>query len=352
MQNQPHLIDLGLARLELLKTFTIASLEQQTSQNYLWVIRTDPKLNATLKQPLLEVLQNQSSQHYLLIASNENPNIQIRELRNSLEHHNSRLWSSGDLEWVSRYLDNEESSNHNNGNVFLETRLDADDALHANFVETVQVNAAAAGLFVSSDGDEQQPSWKIWCASQHLEWQYHSVWDNGNDAEEHYGALFSLKDQGCISTGLTIGYTDGIGHSDLPPIKHDQLGQTVRSCGDDESNNNCLDFVKVVPAALRARTPTSAGMLNILFKKQKGKANRQYEKGALKQKGLQAPLWDLAGSKFGYTKAKAVPLHQYLQANVHSIAVDNLKGQCTTGHSCKKSSNYLLQTIIDHPDFI
>ena len=70
MQHQPHLIHLGLARLELMKSFTIESLVQQTSQNFLWVIRTDPNLNATLKEPILDFLKDY--ERHLLIADTEN----------------------------------------------------------------------------------------------------------------------------------------------------------------------------------------------------------------------------------------------------------------------------------------
>jgi hypothetical protein len=335
MQNQPNLVDLGLARLELLKSFTLASLAQQTSQNYLWVLRTDPDLNASLKEPLLDILMEHD--HHLLVPSNENPNIQIGEL---MRLDPNSVWS-GDLEWAKSYLEGKPDGSVSR---VLESRLDADDALHLEFVETVQANADVKLV-------SEEPTWRIWCASRHVEWQYHApAWGN-TTSDKSVGALLSLKDNGCISAGLTIGYTEGVQVHDLPAIKHDQLPKVVPSCKKKKKKSKCLDFINLIPAALRARTPTSAGMLNILLKT-KGKADPRYQKGALSQESLQFRLWNLIGSRFGFTNDNAAQLHNYLKRNMRAIAVDNLKGQCTGGHSCKKSSKIMLQTIIDHPESI
>jgi hypothetical protein len=336
MQNQPHLLDLGLARIELLKAFTIASLEQQTSQNYLWVIRTDPNLDVSLRRSLIEALKDHD--HHLLIASNENLNIQVHHL--TTVDPNS-VWS-GDLSYATSYLLQKPRENIG-ARMVLESRLDADDGLHLKFVETIQTHAKA---LLSSREDH---SWRIWCASRHVEWQYHEAWKT-EVKSPLVGGLFSLRDVGCISAGLTIGYIEGLKVHDLPPMRHDQMRNLVPSC-DKKRKTRCLDFVNLLPTALRARTPTSAGMLNIMLK-EKGTADRQYEKGALHQKHVQEKLWKLIGQKFGFLPETAARLHDYLKANMQSIAADNLEGQCTDGHSCKNSSKILLQTIIDRPESI
>jgi hypothetical protein len=344
MQDQPHLVDLGLARLELFKEFPLASLQQQTSNNYVWVIRTDPNLNETLKENLIDSLEhnnNSAQRRFLLVASNDNPNIQTYSL---LELEPSSIWSGSHDEFTN-YLSLAKSS----GSVVLESRLDADDALHKDFVQTVQDNAIS--YFTSK---ETEASWKVWCASRHVEWQYRAMWETESP---EIGALLSIKDSDCISTGLTIGYaaTRDFQTHRLPRMKHDQLAYTVPSCRKKHNNNKkeCLDFVNLVPTALRARTPTSAGMMNILLNKKDGTANRKYEKaGAGDQVGVQPRLWQIVEKAFGFSEEGARRVHSHLERNMRTIAEDNLKGQCTTGHSCKESSKLMLQTIIEHPEYL
>jgi len=297
----------------------------------LWVIRTDPALNDTLKEPLIRLLQNQS--HHLLIASNDNPNVQVNELLNV----DPNLVWSGDLQMARQYLEKRDPSHQTRAKV-LETRLDADDALHMGFVETLQKDAAH--LLEPTN----HPAWRIWCASRHTEWQYHAAWNSG-DAEKATGSLVSLRDKGCISTGLTLGYSDGLHVHDLPPIKHDQLPKKLKSCSTKKTK--CLDFVDLFPAALRARTPTSAGMLNILLK-EKGHL-KEYERGARTQEDLQKKLWFVITRRFGVTLEDVAAIPVYLEEHLHGIVLDNLKGQCTSGHSCKRQTRELLQKILDNP---
>lgn len=350
MQHQPHLVHLGLARLELMKEFTLRSLQLQTSQNFLWIIRTDPALNASLKEPLLETLQNNYGEgNYLVIATNENPNIQIDEILNV----DPQMVWSGDLEWAKKYLSKAKSttttttehssSTEQSRPIILESRLDADDALHSDFMKEIQDHATEE---LSTVDDES--IWKIWCASRHLEWQYHSASSKVNDTA---GVLLSLKDNACVSAGLTLGYAGRVHVHEIPPMKHQELVQSVRSCKKRHSSKYCLDFINLFPTALRARTPTSAGMLNVLLGKQ-GKIDRNYVKGAKKQEAIQDKIWELTTPRFGFSLDHAVRLRQYLKDNMLAIAKDNLEGQCSSGHSCKESSKLLLQSIIDDPDSV
>ncbi len=328
MQNQPDLLDLGLARLELFKEFTLQSLHLQSSRNFLWVIRTDPHLDAALRQSLLESLS--IVDNHLLIASNENPNVQSHDIT-SVDP--TIVWS-GDLERAKRYLRQETNAQTN---IILESRLDADDALHVDFVQHVQ-GVALAEL------PKEAAQWKIWCASHHIEWQYHSATDTIDTTS---GVLLSMKDSVCVSAGLTIGYTEGVRVHDLPPIKHQQLAKTLRSCKKHKSK--CLAFINLFPTALRARTPTSAGMLNVLLGK-RVKVDGRYVKGAKKQETVQSQLWSVATPRFGFSPEQGSRLRAYLKEHLRSIAADNLRGQCSAGHSCKESSKVLLQAIVDHPE--
>ena len=71
MQEQPHLVHLGKARLEIFKTITLPTVIKQTSQDFIWIIRTDPMLNETIREPLVELLAD--CPNHVLVASNSNP---------------------------------------------------------------------------------------------------------------------------------------------------------------------------------------------------------------------------------------------------------------------------------------
>jgi hypothetical protein len=336
MQSQPDLVDLGLARLEMLKAFCIGSLRQQTSDNFLWIIRTDPNLNATLREPLLEALKG--IDRHLLVASNDNPNVQIHVLAN-LDP--LSVWS-GDLEWAKNYIGL--SANPDAALPVLESRIDADDGLNSKFVAYAQKKGLVALV-------SKQPFWRIWCAKQNMEWQYETAWES-NPSELSRGQLVTLGTGYCLSAGLTIGYTAGVHNDDLPHIRHDMLHRTIAPCNDKSESSDddgspqshCLDSIDVSPAALRARTPTSAGMLHVISNATKAD---KYIKGAKKQRVVQNKLWFLAQARFGFKKKSAENLHRYLEVNSRKIAEDNLRGQCTHGHSCKNGARATLQAIID-----
>ena len=327
MQNQPDLIELGLARLELFRDFTLRSLQEQSSPNFLWVIRTDPSLHPSLKEPLIELLRGVNN--HLLVATNENPNVQVHSI---LSVDPTSIWS-GDLSAAQEYLQPHSLL----PSKVLESRLDSDDSVHHQFIEYLQVHAIW-------DLPTEHAQWKIWCASQHFEWQYRTATDS---IDQNAGILLSMKDRGCISAGLTIGYTKGLAVHDLPPIKHQNLGRTLPLCK-NQQQLHCLDYITLLPTALRARTPTSAGMLNVLFGGHQ-KVDKRYFRGAVQQEKLQDQMWTLVLPRFGFDRKRASRLRTYLSNHLAAIAGDNLKGQCSEGHSCKDASKVLLQAIIDNP---
>jgi hypothetical protein len=193
------------------------------------------------------------------------------------------------------------------------------------------------------DLPEEDAQWKLWCASQHFEWQYHTATDSIDPSS---GLLISMKDSGCISAGLTLGYTEGLTVHDLPPIKHQNLGHSLPSCQNQDLR--CLDFINLLPTALRARTPTSAGMMNVLLGRNQ-KVNKRYYRGAIQQETLQNQMWTMVVPRFGFAQEQASQLRTYLTKHLAAIAKDNLKGQCSDGHSCKDVSKMVLQAIIDDP---
>lgn len=49
---------------------------------------------------------------------------------------------------------------------------------------------------------------------------------------------------------------------------------------------------------------------------------------------------------FGLQPSKVATANQHLQDNIAAIVEENLKGQCTPGHSCKNQSRVELQRIL------
>jgi hypothetical protein len=455
MQNQPDLVHLGKARLQLFEHFFLKSLKAQSSTNFVCIIRTDPHLHPSLKQPLIEMLR-QSKLKHLLIASNETPKSQYHDIiKGRVEP--SMVWS-GDLDAIKAYLglpppetveeaetpmkgdraqdtqeghrrlsmrnpedrfvivdkDDDDTSGggndngaeddrHQGGNDsasaslslgppprILETRLDADDALHQFFVETLQAlavgdesSSSVAATDKGEGGNKEDAAsegevgfdfapltWRIWCVDNHAEWQYQTAWKDPTpqEIEENVGSLISIAVTYCITPGLSIAF---LGQDEsiaaMPSTsKHERL-MHIQQCTDGPMEklaskehkrfrrlgpavgpnvtSNCRSFLPMAMAALRARTPTSAGMLNVVYN---GTSfNSKYLQGAEKQRAIQDRMWYVVKRLFGFSKRNARAINRYMGDHMKVIAEENLLGQCTPGHSCKTSSQILLKSIVE-----
>lgn len=58
-------------------------------------------------------------------------------------------------------------------------------------------------------------------------------------------------------------------------------------------------------------------------------------------------MWRGIGEAMKVTKGDCVRTKLYLQEHMTGIAEDNLRGQCTKGHSCKRSSKVLLKKLLE-----
>jgi hypothetical protein len=354
MQHQPFLIQLGLARLKLLEDFFMQSLQQQTSLNFLCVIRTDPDLDLTLRRPLLDLLEKLNVS-YLVIAGNDSPHFQYLDI---IKHQQSLTGSSniigGDFEAAHKYLGKSRN--------VLETRLDVDDGLNRYFAEDIQ--SLAMDHFDAFHNNKTDSAWKIWCAASYMEWQFHSPkmresMDRRTKPHDS-GSLFSLRSNICITAGLTVAYvapkqTVDMQKLDFPSTnKHSTLHRTIPKCDWKRAHcAGCFDFFNLFPTALRARTPSSAGMQNVLWPSLQNDTSssttagqRRYRKAAAKQEAAQAKFWNATDYFFDFDEPMARKIHAYLETHMRQIAQDNLEGQCTHGHSCKNGSRLLLQSIV------
>jgi hypothetical protein len=351
MQFQPNLIELGRARLRLFAAVTLPSVVQQSQSEFLWIIRTDPNLDQSLRNELIAMVA--SYNNIVLVGSNENPegfkgDGCIADLLSS-SNGQSPIWA-GSISTVQSF--HEAARSH----IVLETRLDADDALLLDFVEIVQVDAA----------QRLTRDWIVWCAKNHMEWQYESPWVNDTET----GALVGLNAMHCVTPGLTWGYSVGVDRTSVTVSQHQQIHEVVRACVDapdaasdeqgdaNDSKKRYVDrsrcLVRVhppnkFPLVLRARCPTSAGM------------ERVFTGGVLDEKNddvvgrLQHSRWknsqeELFGQLpvlFGIQAQDLFDVRAYLTQHLSAILTDALVGQCTKGHSCKGESKILLKNLLD-----
>jgi hypothetical protein len=310
MQEQPHLVHLGKARLEIFKTITLPSVIKQTSQDFIWIIRTDPMLNETIREPLVDMLTD--CPNHVLVASNTNPE--------GFRGDSAVSDISRDVVWSGSYDLIHEYHHAAQTRIVLESRLDADDGIHLRFVEYMQTMAPK---FLSD-----QHSWMVWCASSHLEWHYNSPFPKLKEDVE-YGFLLGIKNKECVTPGLTWSYGIGSTRGDLPRGTHQFLHKVLPECSDSQTSHCLHRFWELKPGAIRARTPTSAGMSHLV---EADNLHKLTFKQGNTQAELQTKMWDGAETIFGINRQDMVGTKKHVVSHLAGIASDNLKGQCTHGH--------------------
>ncbi|CAB9522524.1 expressed unknown protein [Seminavis robusta] len=367
MQRQPHLIELGLARLELLQTICLPTLRQQTSLNFLWILRTDPDLAQPIRQGLLQMIHNATAltPHFrvVVLESNTSP----AGFRRPEELEASQVWTRN----LGLYQHFQEAAQ---SRIVLETRLDADDGLHTYFVEMMQEEAVR---YMSND--KKHGNWLVWCMGTHVEWQYGTPWESNNlqldstgaitnvterahqnndlilTTDHDYGSLLPGLTRGCITPGLTKGYGRHVAFEDIPEAQHHLLHTRMRPCDDDENakkRQHCLVIWKrLIPCAIRGRTPTSAGMQFVLGPKHTSYLSPESEAALGLQTvqqlhDKQPMMWNSVTRRFLISKESIARLRVFLTDHLRGIAQDNLEGQCTPGHSCKNSSKVILTELL------
>lgn len=329
MQFQPNLLALGAARLKIFEAFTVSSLKHQTTHAFLWIIRTDPDLEAVLKDKLR--LAVAGMENVVVIASNFNPE-GFRDAGSIANITRQDVWVGS---WDMLQAHHRAAQDR----ILIESRLDADDALNVEFCRSVQEHAV-------QQLRGNNTAWSVGCAEYHVEWQQHSPW---NETDPDKGALLGLSTQLCITPGLTFSYGSAAARSDLPAgISHHKLHSLLKACSDDNTVN-CLYRLPVpdnFPLAVRARTICSAGMANLIL--QDGQvptpALRQLEHS--RWRGLQDNIWGSLVYMFGLEPEDIWRVRAYLEEHQFEVATDALKGQCTKGHSCKDDSRAALKTLL------
>ncbi|KAL7558987.1 hypothetical protein ACA910_010867 [Epithemia clementina (nom. ined.)] len=369
MQHQAQLINLGKARIDLFRTFCAPSMRYQTNQEYLWMIWTDPSLNQKLLQDLADAVRDFPN---VVIVGNTNlVNQDFRQSMNGLlsttttttaaagggstaaEAIKSLLDDSSILHGSRELLlDYYEASQQR---ILLETRLDADDALSGNFLETVQAEATA------SISRLDKTDYRVWCANRYVDWRYYSPSEemaskslngnaNGDHGRSHKGFLSPEEDlQGCVTVGLTMGFQTKASVDQLPTKEHHRIREGLPSC--NKTNKRCVRGLLPPPEqqflALRARTPTSTSMINVVSSSTLDAALATGDNGVrLSVEEQQQLMWASMERDFDIRANSVWELRDRFQQNLPDILLDAIAGLCKAGHSCRQSSKAMLTKLL------
>ena len=336
MQEQGNLTSLAKARLSLFQTFCLPTMRAQTSQSFLWIIKTDPDLDRSILAALVQELR--PFPNFYLVASNKNFRVNEnfpggwRDGAEVEDLSRSRVYSG------NQTLLEQAMALHHRTDPYpiVETRLDADDGLHIQFLETIQTLAMRA--FHPSNKNADVPRWLYWCSRRHIEWHFSETLLGSEPIWKQittFGALSGIQHEKlCITPGFSVGFPTGVAESDVPIHAHDKVIEQIRSmpredaCGLPNSKD-CLQFVEnFVFEAIRSRSPTSAGMLRVEI----------VPKEIATDPWLYYAYMNMIHGKFGISQQHLSWMNRYLSDHMIEIARDNLLGQCTTGHSCKVSN--------------
>lgn len=316
MQHQPGLQSLGWARFKMFKYICYPSMVAQTSQNFVWLVYTDPRLGPTLLQHMTRLLSRHA--HFYLIQDNTEARFKGGSDLERLDWEDVVTGDARRLRYMLQQRDRFP---------FLETRIDADDGLHVRFVELVQEQAMTVL-------HPERTHWTYWCISQALEW--HWVGHCGvSDDQNAYGALLPSRryENYCHTPGMTLGLYRADENTDVLNVAHSRLWSTLderRSyCGPRTYGTDCIRHIQEFRfAALRARTPTSASMVGV---------NKQPIEFLQAWDDERRRAWYFARRHFNVNRQGCKGTLRFLEDNMAAILEDAEVGQCTEGHSCRVS---------------
>jgi hypothetical protein len=427
MQNQPDLVELAKARLQLFAAICLPTVIKQSSWGeFIWVIRTDPELDEHIRKDLISLLErsgalkevavdkdgNDKRSLTYVMGSNENyilansttykaKDVQPFDIRHMLSNmiSNPKFLFAGKVESAQSLLNEINSKQSNldptNDDVILWTRLDADDGLNLGYMEYIQSQAVRfflpefygkeilrvvvmdekghlAPQHVIKDNPQlprkknayTPPKWTYWCAGRNIDW---FITDPVHDLIHKNGTVFPVQHVNvCVTPGVTVALRGSFDPHSVPRLDHDKIISYLRPHGPklcsrsglsifDESEDqsekdsdkeepddgSCFHMVNAYYfAALRSRTPTSAGMLGV-------SPNDMQMMLVKKQPILTYAMWVLMVREFGVSDKSLVKTNEYFANHIYDIAEENARGQCTQGHSCKTSSKDLLQQYAD-----
>lgn len=345
-QHQPHLVEIGKARLKLFETFCLPTMiRQDVDDDFLWFIMTDPQLDSSLMQRLIDLLSPYP--HFYLVTSNDKLLTPANLTRNDLVA--TDLIRTGDLDRLYTTMFDLHRP------LLIETRLDADDGLHQSTLSEIQ-RMARYQLPVDTRG------WQIICSRIHYEWRNQDILLAANTALSPVassgtnmtttavvaaqnlppsmlllnssGKIRLVRERICVTPGYTLvkhrpdhsiefPHWPRTGHN-LIVIEWPECRRPMFENDPDDNINinnqtatfNCWTKLGNFPSALRSRTVTSAGMSRVESPPKETKYENQTQL-----------FWTLVERDFGILESQALSTSRYMQQNLAHIVEDNLKGQ-------------------------
>jgi hypothetical protein len=351
-QEQAHLSALGRARLVLFETFCLNSIVGQTVLHdkkgipFLWIIKVDPMLDEMLLREILLLVN--AYEFIFVVASNVNFGVGQRaggwrggEAGNDVL---KSLVYTGNFTLLNQaYLDRENK-------IVLETRVDADDGLHVDYVRSIQIKTLRYLHLGPNQTDDRQQRWLYFCSLRHIDWNPHPR-DSKNGKFDYFGLFLPKKSPHvCITAGISVGLSVGVQEHQVPRFSHFDLARELQKTGPKTkidcgcgSEGKCLRLLSTPTwGAIRSRTPTSAGMRDILIEP----ANFEKRLAVAITRNitmLTRELWQ----DFRCDYEQVIKAQRYLQDHLLEIVTENLQGQCTRGHSCKNSSKEILKALLE-----
>jgi hypothetical protein len=308
MQNQANLTHLARARIELFKKVCLPTMKGQATQQFLWIILTDPNLDKAIINEMVDLLKDHPN--FYLVGCNRNS--AKRDVLNEIGM--DEIYAGN----RTLYLTAKAARKHV---PVVQTTLDADDGLHMDFLRDMQSRATQS---LARD----KLKWLIFCSTSAMEWRMYP--------STTYGSLANLDNGRCITPGLTVARSVGVHEIPRSCVGHHgkliaavKRLETSESCGYDKPS----EYLVILDAKrssggfhmIRARTPTSNGMKNVVVSDEQlsSEASETMARLQILQDDFHIPRDGWKG------------LNKYLEEHVFDIAKDNLKGQCTPGHSCR-----------------
>jgi Putative rhamnosyl transferase len=341
MQDQGNLTALGEARLALFQVFCLPSMLQQTEHNFLWLIRVDPNLDPSMLAKIIRLVEQQNRSNIYIIASNVNwvfwrGGGEVQNLARSKVYTGNRTRLEIAMSLHDQFP-------------IVETGLDADDGLHEGYLQAIQETA------LQSWKAHPAMQWMFWCAQRHMEWfwmdelsQFPSDMSPALKEELlRHGSWRGVTNQYCMTPGLSTAFGVGVKSWHVPNTGHHLLFDVIKGLNGQNNSKvsgcglpqkaDCIQFVDQFPyEAIRSRTPTSAGV-----------------------RAIQPVAWELqytlekseyyrntALKSFAISGALLQWINQFISDHIVDVAKDNLRGQCTPGHSCEEEARQQLLQLV------
>ena len=278
---------------------------QQSNQNFLWLIQTDPELDAELMDELKSLLAPYP--HFYLIKSTNVKKWPITRNWRIRSFNETNVVSGYKEALMKAYADAPDK-------ILIETNLDADDGLAYYVLQDLRNDTrrrleSVADQYLSV----RKNGWVVSCYHQFIGWYPRSHAMDDHVPVDTSGALSIdfRHDKFCPTPGLTIASVPKANYTSVPMTKHNKLLREVPRCKSEEEIA-CLHGIGEIPSTVRARTPSSAGMDNVGEKH--GKTNNVQH------------LWVYLDHLFGVKKEAVSRAGRYFFENSKAIAKENLEG--------------------------